>query len=126
MRRKQDTRRTAGTESLRLENAVRPFDYHAVQLTDVERTAIARTMTSWRTVYPAIRALPDRSESLTKLTAMLAWELSNSGGSRKQLLTRIHTRINAMRLRMESRQISRHATQSTRRGALHPTEPARR
>lgn len=78
------------------------FDKSAEQITPKPIQAV---MTSWRSVYPAIKELKDSEASLKKLSSMLAYEISRGAEARGQILARIHMRINAMRYRMELNEI---------------------
>lgn len=84
-------------------------NYQRLVLTPAQFKSVLPTLTSWRTVYPVIKDLPDSDASLKKLAHMLAVEMQNKNGPRSQILTRLHMRINAMRQRIEVAQITKAA-----------------
>lgn len=75
--------------------------YPKIKLEKSQKADMTALMSSWRTVYAAIKDMPDSVENLDKLAEMLAWESQNPAGPRKHLLDRLHMKINSMRQRME-------------------------
>lgn len=69
--------------------------------TKAQAAAVEETLTSWRTVHPAMSALDDSEKSIKVLTDWLDAEMAKGGEARPQILSRIHMRISAMRYRLE-------------------------
>lgn len=85
-------------------------DFKQIEITPKERKFLAPHMHSWRSIYPLSAELEDTQKSLGILEKMLAYEVQvTEGGARKQVLTRLHMRLNAMRNRMEFVKLEKHA-----------------
>lgn len=65
---------------------------------------------SWNNLHPVLRSMKDSNRSLTALAYLIALEMQNPDGPRDHILRRLHMRLNAMRQRMEIKQIEAVAT----------------
>lgn len=79
---------------------IHAVDYSKVKVSKARAEQLADVISSWRTLWTAIKDLEESNDNLTYLSELLVCEARNPD-LRADMLSRLHMRINGMRQRME-------------------------